>query len=61
MIDTVGFLVPIDQDLYEYLKGLSIKTERIDRMTGAIYFEYYNFDVPVASSNHKVIFKETVR
>lgn len=49
--------MPIDQDLYEYLQGVSIKTERIDRMTGDIIFEYYNFEVPSQTWNHKILFK----
>jgi II/X family phage/plasmid replication protein len=57
MIDTVGVFVPIDDDLFEYLKGVAIKTERTDRMTGDVIFEYYNFEVPAETWNHKILFK----
>ena len=49
--------MPINKDLNEYLKGVSISTERIDRMTGDVIFEYFNFEVAVETWNHKILFK----
>jgi II/X family phage/plasmid replication protein len=57
MIDTMGFIVPLSWKLYEYLKSTSVQTQRVDKSTGEIEFEYDNFDVPIPSSNYKVKFK----
>lgn len=61
MIDTVGFKVPINRDTFEHLKSQMTVTERIDRKTGDIEFEYHNakLDFNNPSWNYKVVFKLT--
>jgi II/X family phage/plasmid replication protein len=57
MIDTMGFIIPLSFQLYDHLKDTSICTQRIDKSTGEIEFEYDNFDVVIPSSNYSVKFK----
>lgn len=61
MIDTVGFKVIIDRDTYERLTTKTTVTQRIDKQTGDIEFEYNNAKVNFQSSswNYKVVFKVT--
>jgi len=61
MIDTVGFKVIIDRDTYECLTEKTTVTQRIDKQTGDIEFEYNNakVDFKSASWNYKVVFKVT--
>lgn len=57
MIDTIGFVVPLDLGLYDALKDSSVCTSRVDKSDGTIEFEYDSFEVDVPSSNYKVKFK----
>jgi len=61
MIDTVGFRVIIDKDTFDSLLGKMIMTQRIDKQTGEIEFEYNNAKVDFHSPswNYKVVFKVT--
>lgn len=61
MIDTVGFKALIDRDTFEDLKNNMIVTERIDKRTGDIEFEYHNvkLDFNSPSWNYKVSFTLT--
>lgn len=56
MIDTMGFFVIIDHQTLNWLIERSILTQRIDKETGNIEFEYNNFQVH-HSWNYKVMFK----
>ncbi|MBF0330264.1 MAG: hypothetical protein HQL10_14015 [Nitrospirae bacterium] len=56
MIDTLGFFVLIDPQMYDFLVERSIFTQRIDKETGDIEFEYNNFHM-TQSWNYKVLFK----
>ena len=57
MIDTMGFIIPLSIDLYKHLKDTSVCTQRIDKSTGTIEFEYDSFEIPIPSSHYKVKFK----
>lgn len=61
MIDTVGFKVVIGKDIYDDLLQKMIMTQRIDKETGDIEFEYNNAKVNFNSSswNYKVVFRLT--
>lgn len=61
MIDTVGFHVLIDKETYRDLLEKMIVTQRIDKQTGDIEFEYNNARVNFHSPswNYKVLFKVT--
>jgi II/X family phage/plasmid replication protein len=61
MIDTIGLKIPIDQDIYSSLLQLMTVTQRIDKTTGEIEFEYHNskLDFSCPSWSHKVMFKAT--
>lgn len=56
MIDTVGFKILINRDTFDLLKSQMTVTERIDKKTGDIEFEYYNttLDFNSPSWNYKV-------
>jgi II/X family phage/plasmid replication protein len=56
MIDTMGFFVIIDRQTLNWLTERSILTQRIDKETGNIEFEYNNFQVH-HSWNYKVMFR----
>jgi II/X family phage/plasmid replication protein len=56
MIDTVGFYIPVSNEDYKKLIGTGIMTQRIDRDTGFVEFEYTNFRVD-HSYNYKVQWK----
>jgi|GEM_PF-3243355 len=61
MIDTIGLKIPITHDTYAALLELMTVTQRIDKTTGEIEFEYHNskLDFSCPSWNHKVMFKAT--
>jgi hypothetical protein len=61
MIDTVGVKVVIDKDTFERLTSKTTVTQRIDKQTGDIEFEYNNAKVDVQSPswNYKVVAKVT--
>jgi II/X family phage/plasmid replication protein len=56
MIDSMGFFVIIPRETYDWLTERSILTQRIDKETGNIEFEYNNFHTH-HSWNYKVMFK----
>lgn len=56
MIDTVGFKAIISYDDYHKIKEKTRMTQRIDKETGDIEFEYDNGQT-THSSNYKVIYK----
>jgi II/X family phage/plasmid replication protein len=61
LIDTIGLKIPISKDSYEFLLQQMTVTQRIDKTTGEIEFEYHNskLDFSCPSWNHKVMFKAT--
>ncbi|MEW6002541.1 MAG: phage/plasmid replication protein, II/X family [Nitrospirota bacterium] len=61
MVDTIGFKVLIDKDIYECLKDQMVVTERIDKKSGDVEFEYHNtkLDFNNPSWNYRVSFKLT--
>lgn len=56
MIDTIGLFVPISIDIFSALSERSITTQRIDKSTGEIEFEYNNFQTSY-SWNYRVTWK----
>lgn len=58
MIDTIGFKILIQRDIYEDLSKKTVVTQRIDKQTGDIEFEYHNTKINY-SGNYKVQFKIT--
>jgi len=56
MIDTVGFYIPIAEADYKKLMTKGIMTQRIDKDTGYVEFEYTNFRVN-CSHNYKIQWK----
>jgi hypothetical protein len=61
MVDTIGFKVLINNDIFEYLKNQMVVTERIDKRSGDVEFEYHNvkLDFNNPSWNYRVSFKLT--
>ncbi|MCL5978682.1 MAG: phage/plasmid replication protein, II/X family [Nitrospirae bacterium] len=55
MIDTIGCIAPISEDLFNYLQDNSLYTSRIDKRSGGIEFERSNLDTPM-SYGYKVGF-----
>lgn len=56
MIDSMGFIIPIDYSVYNDLTAKSLMTQRIDCKDGAIEFEYFNFDTSY-SWNYRIKWK----
>lgn len=56
MIDSIGLFVPISVETFLGLSERSILTQRIDKSTGSIEFEYNNFQTSY-SWNYRVIWK----
>lgn len=56
MVDTIGLYVQISKDMYNVLSDRSLCTQRIDKKTGVIEFEYNNFQTSY-SWNYRVIWK----
>lgn len=56
MIDTLGFFVPVSSQTYDFLMSSSILTQRVDKRSGDIEFEYNNFSLN-HSYNYKVLFR----
>lgn len=61
MIDTIGFKVLVDRDTYKSSLDQATMTQRIDKKTGDIEFEYHNtkLDFCSPSWNYKVACKIT--
>ena len=58
MIDTVGFYILINEEEYKRLLEKMIVTQRIDKKTGNIEFEYYNDKISY-SWNYNILYKAT--
>ena len=56
MIDSVGFYIQLEPELYQKLMQIGILTQRIDRVTGFVEFEYTNFKAN-HSFNYRVQWK----
>lgn len=56
MIDTAGFFIKLSFEQYEKLLTMGVLTERIDRESGFVEFEYTNFRVS-HSWNYKVMWR----
>jgi hypothetical protein len=56
MIDTTGFKAIINDDTYEKIKEKTRMTQRIDKETGEIEFEYDNGQTN-HSSNYRIVYK----
>lgn len=56
MLDTMGFIIPINREIYHFLVSKSLMTQRVDCVDGSVEFEYYNFELS-HSWNYRVRWK----
>jgi len=56
MFDTVGFFIPVTKEQYDELITKGVMTQRIDRESGWVEFEYTNFRVS-HSWNYRILWK----
>lgn len=52
----MGFIIPIDKKMYQFLVSTSLMTQRVDCVDGSVEFEYYNFEMS-HSWNYRVRWK----